>query len=76
MTLLNVVLDFAFPDRRFNTDIGSSRIVHAPTVRIAEQPVNGINPQDVADALSSSGGKGKKLKAYRRSDAHFFYVDY
>jgi hypothetical protein len=40
-------------------------------VRIAEQPVNGINPQDVADALSSSGGKGKKLKAYRRSDAHF-----
>jgi hypothetical protein len=67
MTLLNVVLDCAFPDRRFNTDIGSSRIVHAPTVRIAEQPVNGINPQDVADALSSSsGGKGKKLKAYRR----------
>lgn len=55
-------------NRRFNTDIGSSRIVHAPTVRIADQPVNGINPQEVADALTS-GGKGKKLKAYRRSDS-------
>jgi hypothetical protein len=55
----------SFSDRRFNADIGSSRIVHAPTVRIAEQPVNGINPQEVAEALSS-GGKGKKLKAYRR----------
>lgn len=55
-------------NRRFNTDVGSSRIVHAPTVRIAEQPVNGINPQEVADALTS-GGKGKKLKAYRRSDS-------
>jgi len=30
--------------------------------------VNGINPQEVAEALSS-GGKGKKLKAYRRSDS-------
>ena len=63
----------SFSDRRFNADIGSSRIVHAPTVRIAEQPVNGINPQEVAEALSS-GGKGKKLKAYRRWGAHFFYT--
>jgi hypothetical protein len=35
--------------------------------------VNGINPQEVAEALSS-GGKGKKLKAYRRWGAHFFYT--
>lgn len=41
-------------------------MVHAPTVRIAEP--NGVNADDVAAALSS-GGKGKKQKAYRRSDS-------
>jgi len=38
-------------------------------VRIQEPPkTNGVDPNEVADALSS-GGKGKKLKAYRRSDS-------
>jgi len=43
--------------------------VAAPTVRIQEPPTqNGVCPSDVADALTS-GGKGKKNKAYRRSDS-------
>jgi len=37
-------------------------------VRIQEPVTNGVNPNDVAEALTS-GGKGKKLKAYRRSDS-------
>ena len=55
-------------DRRFN-DHGNNRVVHAPTVRIAEPPTNGsngVNAEDVATALTSTGGKGKKQKAYRR----------
>jgi len=44
-------------------------VVNPPTVRIQEPPkTNGVNPAEVADALTS-GGKGKKLKAYRRSDS-------
>jgi len=47
----------------------------APTVRIQEPTnghaatTNGVNASEVADALSS-GGKGKKNKAYRRSDSN------
>jgi len=49
--------------------VSSNRIVNPPpTVRIQEPQTNGVNPNDVADALTS-GGKGKKLKAYRRSDS-------
>lgn len=53
-----------FPERRF--DSTSSRVVNAaPTVRIQEPVKNGVNATEVADALTS-GGKGKKNKAYRR----------
>jgi len=48
--------------------VTSNRIVNPPTVRIQEPQTNGVNPNEVADALTS-GGKGKKLKAYRRSDS-------
>lgn len=41
---------------------------NVPTVRIQEPVKNGVNAAEVADALSS-GGKGKKNKAYRRSDS-------
>merc|ERR1711892_760248 len=56
-------------DRRF-TDTSTNRVVnHQPTVRIQEPPkTNGVNAAEVADALTS-GGKGKKHKAYRRSDS-------
>jgi len=37
-------------------------------VTIQEPATNGVNPKDVADALTS-GGKGNKKKAYRRSDS-------
>jgi len=47
---------------------GNNRVVHAPTVRIAEPNGGGVNADDVASALAS-GGKGKKQKAYRRSDS-------
>ena len=55
-------------DRRFTEhSSANSRVVHAPTVRIAEPPKNGgVNPDELSSALSS-GGKGKKQKAYRRS---------
>merc|ERR1719431_308128 len=57
-----------YSDRR-HTDVSSNRVVNPPTVRIQEPPkTNGVNPAEVADALTS-GGKGKKLKAYRRSDS-------
>merc|ERR1712106_401401 len=48
----------------------TNRVVnHQPTVRIQEPPkTNGVNAAEVADALTS-GGKGKKHKAYRRSDS-------
>lgn len=52
-------------NRRYNDPTGN-RVVHAPTVRIAPN-TNGVNAEDVADALSS-GAKAKK-KAYRRSDS-------
>ena len=59
----NLYLNFSiiFSDRRYN-DSGSNRIVHAPTVRIAD--TNGVNADEVADALTS-GAKAKK-KAYRK----------
>jgi len=49
-------------------DTNSNRVVNAPTVRIQEPQTNGVNASELADALSS-GGKGKKHKAYRRSDS-------
>lgn len=48
----------------------AQRVVNPPTVKISS-PANksmGVSPSEVSDALSS-GGKGKKLKAYRRSDS-------
>jgi len=57
-----------YSDRR-HTDVSSNRIVNnPPTVRIQEPQTNGVNPNEVAEALTS-GGKGKKHKAYRRSDS-------
>lgn len=41
----------------------------APTVRIQEPHKNGVSASEVTDALTS-GGKGKKNKAYRRSDSN------
>jgi len=47
----------------------AQRVVNPPTVKISEPPKPmGVSPTEVAEALSA-GGKGKKLKAYRRSDS-------
>merc|ERR1711962_951486 len=43
--------------------------VAAPAVRIQEPVTNGVNAAEVSEALTS-GGKGKKNKAYRRSDSN------
>jgi len=43
--------------------------VAAPAVRIQEPITNGVNAAEVSEALTS-GGKGKKNKAYRRSDSN------
>ena len=60
---LVLLLTGHFSDRRC-ADSSSSR-VGAPSVRIQEPPKNGVNAAEVAEALTS-GGKGKKNKAYRR----------
>lgn len=57
-----------YSDRRFVES--AQRVVNPPTVKISE-PTNksmGVSASEVSDALSA-GGKGKKLKAYRRSDS-------
>jgi len=43
--------------------------VSQPTVKIQEPTQNGVSASDVAEALTT-GGKGKKNKAYRRSDSN------
>lgn len=57
-----------YSDRRFMES--AQRVVNPPTVKISE-PANksmGVSASEVTSALST-GGKGKKLKAYRRSDS-------
>jgi len=62
-----IILSQKQSHRRY-TDTASNRVVNQPTVRIQEPQTNGVNAAEVADALTS-GGKGKKHKAYRRSDS-------
>jgi len=62
-----IILSQKQSHRRY-TDTASNRVVNQPTVRIQEPQTNGVNAAEVADTLTS-GGKGKKHKAYRRSDS-------